>query len=62
LTTNNKSNFNPIHEQINNIVNTNALLIALNRKGLITSNEFMSAKNEAIAEFKKEFPDLFEKK
>ena len=60
--TDSKNKFNPIHEQINNIVNTNALLIALNKKGLISSSEFMAAKNEAITEFKKEFPELFEKK
>ncbi|MFS1518596.1 hypothetical protein V1503_19345 [Bacillus sp. SCS-151] len=51
--------FNPLHEQINNSVNTNALIIMLNRKGLITAREFNNAKNEAITQFKNEFPELF---
>lgn len=54
-------NFDSLEEQVNNILNTNALLILLNKRGLIDSKEFMEAKNEALREFKKQFPELFEK-
>ncbi|MGG3966094.1 hypothetical protein [Heyndrickxia faecalis] len=52
-------NFNLLEEEVNNIINTNALLILLNNKGLITDEEFYSAKKEAIEDFKYQFPDLF---
>lgn len=58
----NTGNFNMFQEQINNIVNTNALLIALNKKGIINAKEFVDAKEEAIKEFRKDFPELFENK
>lgn len=54
-------NFDSLEEQVNNILNTNALLILLNKRGLINSTEFMEAKNEALQEFKKQYPELFEK-
>jgi glutamate 5-kinase len=54
-------NFDSLEEQVNNILNTNALLILLNKRGLIDSKEFMEAKNEALQEFKKQYPELFEK-
>lgn len=55
----NRTEFNMYEEQINNIINTNALLILLNKKNLITASEFTQAKEEALLEFKKEFPNLF---
>ena len=51
--------FDSLEEQVNNIVNTNALLILLNKKGVITTNEFLNAKDEALKEFKKLYPTLF---
>ncbi len=55
--TNNK--FNLYEEQINSIINTNALLLLLNKKNIINANEFTQAKEEALEEFQKEFPELF---
>lgn len=52
--------FDSLEEQINNILNTNALLILLNKKGLIDADEFMTAKEEALKELKKQYPKLFE--
>jgi hypothetical protein len=54
-------NFNSLEEQVNNILNTNALLIVLNKKGLISSTEFLEAKEQALKDFKKQYPELFEK-
>lgn len=51
--------FDSHEEQINTILNTNAILIILESKGLITTEEFISAKNDALKSFKKEFPNLF---
>jgi hypothetical protein len=53
--------FELVEETINNILNTNALLIILNKKGIISADEFMKAKEEALREFKQEFPELFQK-
>lgn len=55
------SKFNMYEEQINNILNTNALLILLNEKDLITAAEFTEAKEKALKEFRNEYPDLFNK-
>jgi len=52
--------FDSLEEQINNILNTNALLIILNDRGLISPDEFYKAKQEALNELKREYPDLFE--
>lgn len=54
-----KTEFNLYHEQINTILNTNAVLILLEDKGLITSEEFTKAKERAYDEYKREFPKLF---
>lgn len=54
-------NFDSLEEQVNNILNTNAMLNLLNKKGIITSKEFMEAKDEALKDFKTLYPELFEK-
>jgi len=54
-------NFDMLEEQINNILNTNAILTILNKKGLITASEFVEAKEVALQEFKKQYPELFGK-
>ncbi|MCL7871048.1 MULTISPECIES: hypothetical protein [Bacillus] len=54
--------FDLLDETVNNILNTNALLIILNKKGFITSDEFIQAKEEAIADFKNDFPTLTKKR
>ncbi|MED1221552.1 hypothetical protein [Bacillus paralicheniformis] len=51
--------FDLLEEAVNNMINTNALLILLNEKGFITSDEFTKAKKEAIEDFKLDFPTLF---
>lgn len=53
--------FDSFEEQVNDILNTNALLLLLNKKGIITSEEFYNAKQEALESFKKEHPDLFKR-
>lgn len=53
--------FELVEETVNNILNVNALLIILNKKGLLDSEEFLKAKDQALKEFKQEFPDLFKK-
>lgn len=52
--------FDSLEEQINNILNTNALLILLNKKGLIKTEEFLQAKDEALRDLKRQYPKLFE--
>lgn len=54
-------NFKALEEQINDIVNLNALITVLQKKGLLTSEEFLEAKKQSIEQFKKEYPELFEK-
>ncbi|MFS0767085.1 hypothetical protein [Peribacillus phoenicis] len=54
--------FDSLEEQVNNILNTNAMLNLLNKKGIINSKEFMEAKDEALKDFKALYPELFEKK
>jgi len=51
--------FDLLEEAVNNMINTNALLILLNEKGFITGDEFTKAKKEAIEDFKLDFPTLF---
>ncbi|MEH7736494.1 hypothetical protein QPL77_12915 [Bacillus pumilus] len=53
--------FDALEEQVNNILNTNALLILMGEKGVISSEEFEDAKNIALEEFKKEYPELFKR-
>ncbi|PQP82884.1 hypothetical protein C0Q44_16060 [Paenibacillus sp. PCH8] len=52
-------NFDTLSEQVNDIVNLNALLILLSKKNLITNKEFLDAKDQATEDFKKQFPELF---
>ncbi|MDV2883851.1 hypothetical protein RYX45_01565 [Alkalihalophilus pseudofirmus] len=52
-------NFDSLEEQINDILNMNALLALLNEKGIISAKEFVNAKQKALEEFKAEHPDLF---
>lgn len=53
--------FNSLEEQVNNILNTNALLILMGEKGIINSEEFEYAKKLALKEFKHEYPELFKR-
>lgn len=50
--------FDLLKEQIDNILNTNALIILLYGKGLITIDEFFKAKDQAAKDFEKQFPQL----
>ncbi|WP_127580783.1 hypothetical protein [Paenibacillus koleovorans] len=52
-------NFDTLTEQVNDIVNLNALLLVLSKKGIISNSEFLEAKDKAIADFRKQFPELF---
>jgi hypothetical protein len=50
--------FSIAEETINNIVNINALGIVLIQNGVITDRQFARAKEQAIAEFKRDYPEL----
>lgn len=52
-------NFDTLSEQVNDILNFNALLMILSQKGLINNKEFLEAKEKALEEFKSQFPELF---
>ncbi|MDF2536668.1 MAG: hypothetical protein K0S25_2003 [Bacillus sp. (in: firmicutes)] len=51
--------FDSFEEQVNDILNTNALIILLNKKGLISKEEFSQAKDDALKAFKEQYPSLF---
>ncbi|WP_405100841.1 hypothetical protein [Oceanobacillus sp. FSL H7-0719] len=51
--------FDTLEEQLNNISNTNALLLLLTKKGIIQPEEFYEAKRDALRALKLEFPELF---
>lgn len=51
--------YDSLKEEVNTLLNVNALILALNRKGLITADEFTLAKEQALADLKKEFPNMF---
>lgn len=53
-----ENNYNLLEEHVNNIVNTNALLILLNKKGLMNVDEFYEAKRVASQNFKRDNPNL----
>jgi hypothetical protein len=50
--------FSIAEETINNIVNINALGLVLVQNGIITDRQFARAKEQAIAEFKRDYPEL----
>lgn len=52
--------YDSLKESVNTALNLEALLLVLNRKGLVTKDEFTLAKNEALINMKIEFPNLFE--
>lgn len=50
---------NDKEELVNVILNTNALLLLLYGKGVIGKREFEESKEEALKNFKREYPYLF---
>lgn len=52
-------NFKEREEQINTIINVNALLMLLTEKNIIKDYEFRGMKQKALEDFKNEFPQLF---
>lgn len=55
-----KKKFDPLEEQVNDILNIRALLDILVQKRIICVCEFIAEKERALKEFKLEYPQLFE--
>lgn len=51
--------FDQLSEQVNDIINLNALISILANKGIIETDEFIKEKDKALKEFKEQYPTLF---